>query len=202
MTQSVCPYCRSAHEVSAIAGINTSEAPALKEKVRDGSLFIARCPSCGKTYLLDYPFLYHDPDLKVMIWLQGSGNEGADALKALGAAASSLDGYILRTVSSPGALIEKINIFETGLDDRAMELCKWVCSQEMEKEVQGMRFVRLEGADNEIVFSFALGSRMMSAKAGFNVYEDCRAILSRRGAGEGEDGFVSVDEGWVLENFR
>ena len=202
MTQSRCPYCNTPHEVPAVPGINTAISSSLKEKVRDGSLFIARCPCCGKTYLLDYQFLYHDPELKLMIWLQGSGDEGLDALKSLGTAASSLDGYILRTVASPGALIEKINIFETGLDDRAMELCKWVCSQEMEKEVVGMRFLRLDGADNEIVFSFALGGNMMTAKAGFNVYEDCRAILSRSGAGAEQEGFVSIDEYWVLEHFR
>ena len=202
-TEVTCPWCHGVHGAEITTTVNTLASPDMKEKVRDGSLFVTTCPYCGRTHLLDAPFLYHDPQMKLMLWKPSSGEaEGKGLGKLDEDSASVLRGYCLRKTGSYGELIEKINIFEAGLDDHAVELSKWVCRREMEKDVRNLRFMRLEGADNEMLFSFALEGKMMTAKAGFNVYEDCRAILARNPSAASEEGFQAVDETWVGKYFR
>ena len=51
---------------------------------------------------------------------------------------------------------------------------KFVTAQEMEERIRPegpLRFYRLDGADNEITFTFPSGGQMMSLNIGFNVFD-------------------------------
>ena len=52
-----CSACGAAREVPAWSLVNVREEPQLKEKVRDGSLFLWECPHCGRTNLARYPLV-------------------------------------------------------------------------------------------------------------------------------------------------
>lgn len=185
--------------------INVSEHPELKEKVRDGSLFIQECPSCGERHLAQYQTLYHDPEASLLIWLLPGGAEPPSGVASI---ASQLPGYTLRIVRDAGSLIEKVNIHDAGLDDATVELCKYVTRHEL-AEKQGakalelnMKFYRLQGADNEIVLSFPMDGAMHAVNIGFNVYEDCSAILLRNPDAMPSEGFARVDSDWVDTIFK
>ena len=77
-----CPSCHAQGEFTVYKSINTKESPALKEKVRDGSLFQFACPACGAKTTVDYPFLYHQPEDHNMI-NYGKLEDGAKALEML-----------------------------------------------------------------------------------------------------------------------
>lgn len=47
-----------------------------------------------------------------------------------------LRGYALRRVKEAGELIEKVNIFDAGLDDIAMEMCKYITKMEIAEKRQ------------------------------------------------------------------
>ena len=199
-----CSKCGQSFEAATYQSINISTNPHLKEKVRDGSLFLADCPYCGTRNLLKYNTLYHDSSAKLMIWLLP---DGFDLPAGIMEAVRELNGYTIRRVREAGDLIEKVCIADAGLEDTVMEVCKWVTSQELaaknpEAASAKMRFLRLEGADHDLVMAFPLNGAMNMVNVGFNVYEDAKAILSRTPSIKPEDGFAEVDAGWADKMFR
>lgn len=224
--RAVCRNCGNEGLVRTYASINVSAEPELKQKVKDGSLFIWECPHCGNFNLAAGQTLYHDPESKLMIWLIP---EGAIPPEQLGTVekhmdriaeqmtseqgSGELEGYTLRRVSDAGSLIEKVNIHDAGLDDAVMELCKYVTGMEMaekeripEKAAEiadaPFKFYRMEGPDNDILLSFPHEGRMKVVTVGFNVYEDCRGILQRNPSMRPGAGFVKVDNEFFSSRMR
>ena len=200
----ICTKCGSAFEAASYQSINVASDPQLKERVRDGSLFVAECPYCGTRNLLKYNTLYHDPAAKLMVWLLPDGYEPpaavADAVK-------DLPGYTLRRVREAGELIEKVCIADAGLEDTVMEVCKWVTRHELsaknpEAADAPLKFLRLEGADHDLVIAFPLNGAMNMINVGFNVYEDASGILSRNPGIVPAAGFAEINSEWVNAFFR
>ena len=199
-----CSKCGQSFEAASYQSINTAADPHLKERVRDGSLFVAECPYCGTRNLLKYNTLYHDPSARLMVWLLPDGYEPPAGVAE---AVRELEGYTLRRVKEVGDLIEKVCIADAGLEDTVMEVCKWVTRQELaaknpEAAHTRMRFLRLEGADHDLVMAFPLNGAMNMVNVGFNVYEDAKAILSRNPSIKPAEGFAEVDSAWADGLFR
>ncbi len=171
--------------------VNALVSPELKERVKSGEHFVWTCPHCGCVNLLRRPFLYNDPQERVMILLTDADLK-VDGLP---------EGYTGRVVSTTGELIEKIKIFDAGLDDIVMEMCKFVTVREMHKEVS-LRFYKIDGADSEMTFTYPQDGRMEMISVGFNVYEDCAGILQRNPAiKDAVRGLVRIDPDWLSKYF-
>ena len=119
-----CSKCGQQHKVTVYRSINTSENPELKDKVKDGSLFLWECPHCGQVNLAKYETLYHDPAAKLMVWLIPSGEISETQMQAITMHTKAMGGYTLRRVNDMGSLMEKVLIVEAGLDDVVLEMCK------------------------------------------------------------------------------
>ena len=197
-----CPVCGASNNVDIHPLINVSADPELKAKVMDGSLFVWECTSCGRMNLARYTTLYHDPDQKLLILLSDGNPDNEQALVKAFSDAGETEGYTARLVSETGALIEKVKIFEAGLDDRVMEMCKYVTGMEMGSE-QAFKFFRLDGADGDITLTYPRSGQMEMVSIGFNVYSDCERILRRNPQmTEGSSGLVRIDQDWVRSFFR
>ena len=199
-----CKNCNKQSEIELRQSINVALDPELKARVKDGSLFVWECPYCGQRNLALYQTLYHDPDAKLMVWLLPGQ---AQPPKAVADAVKELEGYTLRIVREVGDLIEKVNLHDAGLDDTVLEMCKWVMRRELaDKNPDAadakLRFLRMEGADNELVMAFPLNGQMQVINVGFNVYEDARGILMRNPSVKPADGFAQVDAAWIDQFFR
>ena len=173
----ICNKCGKAFEVEAVASINTEREPELKERLLNGSLFLRECPQCGAKNLVRFPLLYHDPAEKVMIWLS-DGSADTEARMQAAVSGEDFAGYTGRIVDTPGQMIEKVKIFDAGLDDIALEMAKFITRQELGKDVD-LLFFNLEGADNEITLTYPEAGQMQLVRIGLNVYEDCAGILLR-----------------------
>lgn len=208
-----CSNCGNTHTITTFSSINAASQPELKAKVRDGSIFLWECPHCGRRNLLTYKTLYHDPDQKIMIWLT-CGDEALQAqVEESWGKIDGLGDYTLRFVDDAGSLIEKVKIFDAGLDDIAVEMCKYVtkmefCENLQDKEAAAkvkdapFKLLDVNGADNEMIFSYPADGQMQMVSVGFNVYEDSAAILSRNPAvREKAKGFVKIDETWLNQFF-
>lgn len=171
-----------------------------------------------------YQTLYHDPEERLMIWLLPDGGMPDAELSAvekhleaiagqMGSEEGGLEGYVLRRVSDVGSLIEKVNIHDAGLDDAVMEMCKYITKMELaEKESNKDRakaiadapfkFYKMDGADNDITFSYPFDGQMQGVQIGFNVYEDCRGILQRNPSARPGAGFTKVDAEWLATRMR
>ena len=199
-----CKNCNKQTEIELRQSINVALDPELKARVKDGSLFVWECPYCGQRNLALYQTLYHDPDAKLMVWLLPGQSQPPQAVAD---AVKELEGYTLRIVREVGDLIEKVNLHDAGLDDTVLEMCKWVMRRELaDKNPDAadakLRFLRMEGADNELVMAFPLNGQMQVINVGFNVYEDARGILMRNPSVKPADGFAQVDAAWIEQFFR
>lgn len=181
-----CNKCGNEFEQQVLRTINVEANPELKAAVKDGSLFVVKCPSCGAPALVGEPVLYHDPRERVLV-----------ALTSSTLSSDGLEGYTCRLVSSVGELIEKVNIFDAGLDDLIIELCKYVTLQELGKDVE-LRFLRMDGVDGDITLAYPEKGEMQMVQIGYNVYSDCGGIISRNPAlKEAATGLVRIDQNWL-----
>ena len=133
-----CSKCGKQSEITIYRSINVSENPELEERLRNGSLFIWECPHCHQANLARYETLYHNPGQKTMIWLMPSGELPQAQMQAISNHTKAMGGYRLRMVRDTGSLIEKILIFNAGLDDMAVEMCKYVTKMEMMSKNRSM----------------------------------------------------------------
>ncbi len=198
-----CNHCHRQTEIEVCQSINVALDPSLKARVKDGSLFVWECPYCGHRNLALYQTLYHDPETKLMVWLLPGGQQPPQAVED---AVKELEGYTLRRVKEVGELIEKVNVHDAGLDDCVLEMCKWVTRRELSAKYPAaaqaaLKFLRLEGADNDLVLAFPLDGQMQVVNVGFNVYEDARGILARNPSVKPADGFAQVNQDWIEQFF-
>lgn len=201
MFQLKCPNCGKAFEVEAVAAINTERDPELKERLLSGELFIRECPHCGARTLAKFPLLYHDPSEKLMIWLS-DGSADTEARMQAAVTGNDFEGYTGRIVDTPGALIEKVKIFDAGLDDISLEMAKFVTRKELGKDAD-LLFFGLDGADNEITLTYPEAGQMQMVRIGFNVYEDCAGILLRNpDIKKAATGLSRVNRQWIERFLR
>ena len=179
-----CSRCGREYEATVFRMIDAEAEPSLKERVKDGSLFVRECPSCGCKELILSPVIYRDSHLLLCLSDRPIAVEG-------------LEGVQGRLVSDVGSLIEKVKVFDAGLDDVPLEICKYVTRQELGKRVD-LKFLRLDGADHDIIFTYPEEGQMQLLSVGFNVYEDCCAIVGRNPSlTAGLQGLVKIDREWV-----
>lgn len=212
----VCSKCGQTTEITVYKSINTADNPELKEKVKNGALFLWECPHCGTVNLARYETLYHDPQKKLMLWLVPDGKISETQMQAITNHTKAMGGYTLRLVRDMGELMEKVLIFDSGLDDVVIELCKWVTKREMtstsgketkleekqnndEISASTFHFYKVEGEGDGrlIILSYASKGQMVGLKIGWNVYEDCEGIIERNPAVRPGEGFVRVDAKWI-----
>ncbi len=216
--EAACSKCGAKNETTIYRSINTADNPELKQKVRDGSLFLWRCSSCGQTNLARYETLYHDPEKKVMIWLLPEGLEVSEAqMQSISLHAKAIGDYTLRRTDDAGSLMEKVLIFDAGLDDIVIEMCKFVTRMELISKAgdkdraekisrAAFHFYSLTGEDESAVLTLTYpdpdAGKITGVNIGWNVYEDCMGILSRNPGIRPGDGFQKIDAAWLESRIR
>ena len=217
----ICSKCSQSNEITIYKSINTADDPTLKGRVRDGSLFLWQCPHCGTVNLARYETLYHDPEHKIMLWLAPEDKISPAQMQAITNHTKAMGGYTLRLVGDMGELMEKVRIFDEGLDDAVVELCKWVTRREMaskgdptksleakqnketiEKAAFHFYGTEGEGEGRILILSYAAEGEMKGVKIGWNVYEDCKGILERNPAVLPGEGFARIDSSWLASVIR
>lgn len=210
-----CSRCGNRTQLTIYKSINTAEDPSLKEKVREGSLFLWKCPSCGQSNLARYDTLYHDPDKKLMVWLLQDENISQSQMHSISLHAKAIGNYTLRRVTDTGSLMEKVLIFDCGLDDVTIELCKYVLKMELASKSSdeesarkilqmNLHFFRLNdsGDGKSVTFVYPEDGQMKNYTIGYNVYEDCCGILQRNPRIKPAEGFVKIDSEWLSAYFK
>lgn len=131
-----CPSCHHEGDFELWDSINTALNPEMKEKVLNQSIFLYTCPSCGETFRLNYSTLYHQMEDLVMIYLvpESEVKKTYEIFYEKNALADyRTEKYLYRIVTSANQLVEKIQIFDAGKDDRVMELVKLLATDSILK---------------------------------------------------------------------
>lgn len=124
MQEITCPKCGKKTSFLVWDSINTMEDPEMKEKVRNDEAFRFYCPECGASALLNYNFLYHQQEDKVLIYVSADGEDASEMAQILDQRGNAFDGYRKRIVRSYNAFKEKLLILDAGFDDRIVEIIK------------------------------------------------------------------------------
>ena len=165
-----CPKCGAEHDFEIWLRINTDLDQEKKKKVRSGELFRTTCPSCGQKIDVVYPCLYHEMENKVMIYYAPGAKAMKDAAAAFDEGSEETvkergfdpaqKGYRNRVVGSLYDLQEKIAVFDAGLDDRIVEICKVMIGSELQKSQPEAAF------DDLLFYQDSTGGRLALMKNG------------------------------------
>lgn len=124
-----CPICKHEHTAPVVQVVDVERDKETWKSVQDGSLFRFDCPDCGYPMEMSYSFLCQDSTIRQYIYLcrdnldeDGALQEAVQRAQTL--AQGSISDAILRVVSTMDELNEKLSVFENGLDDRIVEVCK------------------------------------------------------------------------------
>lgn len=184
-----CPNCSKENEVILWEKINVNINPDLKEKLFDESINNMICENCSYKSRIDIPLYYNDAKKNYFIYLVSDfpvGKVKEERLinnlnnKALNILNKKYDNRV-RLVFNYYSLLEKIVIFDTDLDDRAIEGCKILARTQL-KLLEGLAtFVGVEGKN--LIFNFfkkedkESGSSFEIPK---NMYEEVKKIIDNK----------------------
>ena len=124
MQDITCPKCGKHHTFQVWDSINLMEHPEMREKVRNDEAFRVQCPDCGASALLNYNFLYHDPEEKIFIFCNAEQTACDEIRRVLTDENNAFKNYTKRIVPSYNAFKEKLMIFDARLDDKLVEIMK------------------------------------------------------------------------------
>lgn len=204
-----CPTCQKESDFLVWESINTMLDPDMKASVRDRSAFLFTCPHCGRKSHVDYGFLYHQMEDNIMIHYATS-DENAETISEFMSANNAPDmlkevlesGYLNRIVRSQNALLEKLAIFDAGLDDRIIEIFKIIVllkfldgQSEQYEEIELFYF---NDNGEHFIQIIADGKPKGAAPLSMEIYEGFREEFSSRLPEMREDG-PFIDRQWALE---
>lgn len=201
----VCPMCGELGKAEIYTSVNTTVNKALRDKVLDGELFSWRCPSCNYSARLNYPILYNDMKNRFMVYLIPKIDRYQLCDKELENKYSNLRNISKRITADFNSFKEKIFIFESGLDDMAVELTKLAISQTVSKKLDGAEIVdgylsMYDRETNTMGFTYFSGEERKPyvQTARLEIYGKSKDIIDRFAVKDKKlKGFIKIDKEWA-----
>ncbi len=164
-----CPKCGQLTEQTVWHSITVSDSADLKADLLAGKVNMFHCPSCSHTALVPTPMLYHDEEKSLMISFSPSDDENMkkqlfEEIKKTSKESGELDNladYNLRFVCEYNSLLEKVLIFENGLNDKVIEVLKVLIL--MQKPDKSDNMTALFGKAEEGMLEFLIFDKTDSA---------------------------------------
>lgn len=197
-----CPKCSHVNELRVYKTINATTDPQFREKLLGGGLFDFQCAGCGYEATMKYPVLYNDMKNRFMVYYIPDIDRDRVVDNDLEAEYSGLSDITRRLADSFNVLKEKIHIFESGLDDRAIELTKLAVSEIVTKKtgekINCGYFSLYNKEANVIGFTFFLGdaNEQYVQTTRLEIYNKSADIVKVAGSIK-EDGFVTINKAWA-----
>lgn len=199
----VCPKCGALNELNVWSVITVSDSPDLKSDLLSGKLNMLNCVDCGCRALLPDTLLYHDEREKLLISFTPCGGEELkeemrERLKESYPELKKeidLDGYNLRFVTDYNSLLEKILVFDNGLNDKVCELIKLlILSQEPEKtDTRTAVFGKREGEELEFLVRDSSDGMCYTSRVPLSTYDTLYKSLAQSGIKFKSFGWEEVD---------
>lgn len=186
----VCPQCGEPQKYRLYASINAQDNPNLKASILDETLFDWRCRRCNYFAAMAYPSVYIDNAARYAVCMTPGGDSRAMEPPP------QLQGYVKRRVKNLAELKEKLLIFDSGLDDVAVELVKNALCTIIRRHYDNARlhayFSRLE--DEKLHFAIYLPRQPEPVyhSTRIEVYGQSQEVLRTLDFTEPED-FITVD---------
>lgn len=201
----VCPICSNMSKAQIYTSVNVTVNRAMRDKVASGELFEWRCSECGHKAMLTYPVLYNDMKNRFMIYLIPKIDRFQLCDNELEEKYSNLRNISKRIVPDFNSFKEKIFLFETGLDDMAVELTKLAISQTVSKKLGGAEVSEgylsmYDRETNTMGFTYFVGSERKPyvQTARLEIYSKSKDIINRFAFKDKKlKGFIKIDREWA-----
>lgn len=186
-----CPQCGQMSDVTVWNSITAADSPDLKKDLLEGRVNIFCCPSCSHRALMPTPMLYHDETEKLIISFSPTNDpvlkqqlfENVKKSASESGELEKLSGYNLRFVTDYNELLEKLLIFDNGLNDKAVEVIKlMILSQDIEKSEQRVcRFGKLENGSLEFMIHDTAENNIYTSSVPLESYNSVYESLIQSG---------------------
>ncbi len=201
----VCPMCGELGKAEIYTSVNVVKNKSCRGRVLDGSLFAWTCPSCGYNARLTYPILYNDMKNRFMVYLIPKIDRFQLWDKELEDKYSNLRNISKRVVSDFNSFKEKIFIFESRLDDMAVELTKVAISQTVSKKLGGISvnegyLSMYDRESNTMGFTYFTGEDRTPyvQTARLEIYGKSKDIIENFAIKDKKlKGFIKIDREWA-----
>ena len=201
----VCPMCGELGKAEIYTSVNVVKNKSCRGRVLDGSLFAWTCPSCGYNARLTYPILYNDMKNRFMVYLIPKIDRFQLWDKELEDKYSNLRNISKRVVSDFNSFKEKIFIFESRLDDMAVELTKVAISQTVSKKLGGISvnegyLSMYDRENNTMGFTYFTGEDRTPyvQTARLEIYGKSKDIIENFAIKDKKlKGFIKIDREWA-----
>ncbi len=209
-----CEKCGNEQNVNIFPCIDFSKNPEYYALVKDLSIFKVKCEKCGIEKIIQFDTLLIDEAHKYFIYLLSDRSFYNKFKYKITYFIETelnkedkydLDTYKTRIVTSPNDLVEKMSIFEFGLDDEVIELIKCGIYDKniIDRVVYDcLYFDGMQNADLEFVaFSSKTSSKepkKLVVQFGFynKIVDDLSNFKNRH-----HDRFEIIDEDWIRSKF-
>lgn len=186
----ICPQCGESQKYRLYTSINPQSHPELKQSILDETLFDWRCRRCNYFAAMAYPFVYMDNQAGYVVCVAPGGT--GNAIEPT----EPLQGYVKRRVKNLAELKEKILIFDSGLDDVAVELMKNALCTIIKRNYQNARlhayFSKAEGDKMDFAIFIPRQLEPVYHSTRVEVYSQSQEVLRSLDFVDPE-GFATVD---------
>lgn len=209
-----CPECNANVEAEQWTAVNGEKNPQQKLKILEGTLFKAKCPKCGKETKIGYPLLYNDTKQGYMIWLVYDDESVKNTINYFKSSKNDIvddengeevdENCRRRIVMSPESLREKIMIFDSGLDDKMIEILKLAYAKEAQRTLRddniAAAFFSNRNGEKHIEMYTEKGKAFVSPVSK-KIYEEIEDKYGGK-ASYAEDRVFIIDDVWALDLLR
>lgn len=200
-----CPKCSHAASAHLYISINATNDPSFREDLLTGKLLSYRCEKCGFEGRYTYPLLYNDMKRRFMVYLIPDIERFQLEDRSLEDDFRNLKGITKRITPDFNSLKEKIFIFESGLDDMAVELTKYAISEMVAKKRDLSRISdgylsMYNREENTIGFTYFIGENYepFVQSARLEIYRKSMKIVDAICANDKKlSGFIKIDREWA-----
>jgi hypothetical protein len=198
-----CPACDRGHDVRLVQSINAASDPASKQRLLAGELNVLAC-ECGKRTQVAATVLFHDPGRHLYVRVVPEGGEVEMAAAAAQFAAAATNGT-QRLVPSLNALVEKVKIFDAGLEDWAIEMMKVLLLSRVDnlgaarrEQVPTLdRVLLFDGATDDALRWVLFDAAGRAPESAASRLEDYRRIAARDASRPRETEY-RIDRAWAV----
>lgn len=200
-----CPNCSEITNAHLYISINATNDPQFREELLSENLLKWKCENCGYEGRFTYPLLYNDMKRRFMIYLIPQIDRFQLEDRELEDDYRNLKGITKRITPDFNSFKEKVFIFESGLDDMAVELTKLAISQTVAKKygldkVEEGYLSMYNRETNTMGFTFFVGENhepyVQSAR--LEIYARSAQIVSEVGHHDKKiSGFIKIDREWA-----
>ena len=200
-----CSKCHSTFKIPIFPYINFSENPEYYAKVKNLDIFKVKCEKCGNEEYVKYDCLIVDPVHKYFVYL--FNNKNVDSFR------KSVDYFVnvvlkkdqindwdqikTRLVLDLNELIEKIQIFEIGLNDKAIEIIKRGL---IERKLSNSNTLLFDGIQNTNLEFIKVSDKPEKITVTIEFYN--RIIESVNKMKDENINFELVNQDWVLKRIE